>query len=102
MPFIEEGTVITQLLRETFLQTWNVTVFSYRVCAEALYERNLIELAQQDIEAALRLGHQFQYQGLFIPMYLLKAKIYTQKNQMISAYSIRKLVNFVLFYSKKY
>ncbi|NUU62473.1 LuxR C-terminal-related transcriptional regulator [Paenibacillus agri] len=85
LPFIEEGAVITQLFRGTFLQTWNVTAFSYGVSAESLYERNLIELAQQDIETALRLGHQFQDPGLFIPMYLLKAKIYAQQNQMISA-----------------
>ncbi len=85
---LEEGAAIGELFRETALQTANVTAFSYGVAAESLYERNLLEATQTELEIAIRLGHQFNDPGLFIPMYLLKAKIYMQQNQLNSAQSM--------------
>lgn len=82
---MEQGVVISELFRETSLQTANVTAFSYGVAAESLYERNLITFTHKEIEMALKLGHQLQDPGLCIPMYLLKAKIYIQQNQISSA-----------------
>ena len=82
---LEQGTVLSELFRETSLQTANVTAFTYGVSAESLYERNLLTFTHKELEMALKLGHQLQDPGLLIPMYLLKAKIYIQQNQMGSA-----------------
>ncbi|WP_155590675.1 LuxR C-terminal-related transcriptional regulator [Lysinibacillus cavernae] len=85
LQLLEEGAVISELFRETSLQSANVTAFSYGVAAESLYERNILEWAQKELEIAIKLGHQLKDSGLFIPMYLLKAKIYVQQNQISSA-----------------
>ncbi|UZN00766.1 hypothetical protein OL548_15705 [Lysinibacillus sp. MHQ-1] len=83
---MEQGAVISELFRETSLQTANVTAFSYGVAAESLYERNLITFTHKEIEMALKLGHQLQDLGLCIPMYLLKAKnLYTAKSDKFSS-----------------
>lgn len=85
LQLLEDGALISELFRETSLQTANVTAFSYGVAAESLYERNLLEWAQRELEVAIKLGHQLKDPGLFIPMYLLKAKIYVEQNQISSA-----------------
>lgn len=85
LQIMEDGEAVGKLFRETSLQTANVTAFSYGVAAESLYERSLIEYAQKELESAIGLGHHHQDPGLFIPMYLLKAKIYTHQQQATTA-----------------
>ncbi|WP_432703255.1 LuxR C-terminal-related transcriptional regulator [Lysinibacillus sphaericus] len=85
LQLFEEGEAVNKLFRETSLQTANVTAFSYAVAAESLYERSFIEAAQKELEIAIELGHQHQDPGLYIPMYLLKAKIYAHQQQSNTA-----------------
>ncbi|CAM5207187.1 Helix-turn-helix transcriptional regulator OS=Lysinibacillus sphaericus OX=1421 GN=LS41612_15295 PE=4 SV=1 [Lysinibacillus sphaericus] len=85
LQLFEEGEAVSKLFRETTLQTANVTAFSYGVAAESLYERSFIEAAQKELEIAIALGHQHQDPGLYIPMYLLKAKIYAHQKQSNTA-----------------
>lgn len=85
IPTMEEGTAIVELFRNTTYQTTSVTAFSYGTSAESLYERNLIDYAKKELEIAIQYGHQLKDPGLFIPMYLLKAKIYIAEKQLISA-----------------
>jgi len=84
----ENGEAIGKLFRETSLQTANVTAFSYGVAAEFYYEVSLLEAAQKELETAITLGHQHQDPGLFIPMYLLKAKMYAHQQQTNTARAI--------------
>ena len=81
LQLLEDGEVVSKLFRETSLQTANVTAFSYGVSAESLYERSLKEAAQKELETAIELGHYHQDPGLYIPMYLLKAKMYVHQQQ---------------------
>lgn len=85
MPSMEEGGELAELFRNTSYQTSSVTAFIYGNSAESLYERNLIEYAKQELEVALQQGHQLNDPGLFIPMYLLKAKIYLSEGKLTSA-----------------
>lgn len=85
LQLFEDGEAVSKLFRETTLQTANVTAFSYGVAAESLYERSFIEAAQKELEIAIELGHQHQDPGLYIPMYLLKAKIYAHQKQSNTA-----------------
>lgn len=88
LPLIEEGAVIADLIRKTTFKTANVTAFSYGISAESLFERNLLEAAEQELEIALQLGHQHNDPGLFVPMYILKAKMYCHQQQLITAQAL--------------
>ncbi|WP_025785409.1 LuxR C-terminal-related transcriptional regulator [Sporosarcina sp. D27] len=88
MPSMEEGGELAELFRNTSYQTSSVTAFIYGNSAESLYERNLIEYAKKELEVALQQGHQLNDPGLFIPMYLLKAKIYLSEGKLTSAQSM--------------
>lgn len=81
LPILDEVPIIAQLFRETNFKTLYVTAFITGITAEIYYERNQLEECQNELEIAIRLGHQYQYPSLFVPMYLLKAKIYVQQNQ---------------------
>ncbi|QDQ02167.1 hypothetical protein FOH38_17645 [Lysinibacillus fusiformis] len=85
LPTMEDGKAIADLIRDTAYQTTNVKAFSYGTSAESLYERNLMDYAKKELEIAIEYGHQLKDPGLFIPMYLLKAKIYISEKQLISA-----------------
>ena len=85
LPITEDAITISNFLRETSFQSTNIAAFSYGIAAESLYERNLIELAKKELEIAIKYGHQYNDPGLFIPMYLLKAKLYAHQKQFISA-----------------
>lgn len=85
MLLLDEVPNITQLFQETDYKALYVTAFISGIAAEIYYERNLFEDAQKELEIAIRLGHEYQDPSLFVPMYLLKAKIYLHQNQANSA-----------------
>ncbi|KOS69080.1 hypothetical protein AEA09_11355 [Lysinibacillus contaminans] len=85
LPILDEVPIIVQLFQETNFKTLYVTAFITGIAAEIYYERNVLEDTQKELEIAIRLGHQYQDPSLFVPMYLLKAKIYVQQNQISSA-----------------
>ena len=81
LPFLE-------LFRQSEFKEQNMTGFGYAVQAETLYEHNDIDEALQELEVALQYGHRFQDPGLYIPMYILKSRIYVSKKKFVEAYSI--------------
>lgn len=85
---MDEGAAFANLFRETAYQASNATAFSYASSAETLYERNLLDLAKKELEIAIQFGHQYKDPGLYVPMYLLKAKIYTIRQQFIAAQAL--------------
>ncbi|WP_313893186.1 LuxR C-terminal-related transcriptional regulator [Psychrobacillus sp.] len=88
LPSIEESEDVAKLFRDTDFNTLYVTPFICGVFAENLYERNFLEAAQKELEMVIQLGHQSNDPGLFIPMYLLKAKVYVQQKQISSAHGL--------------
>ena len=80
-PNLKEVSNITQLFQDTNFNTLYVTAFITGIAAEIYYERDQLEECQNELEIAIGLSHQYQDPSLFVPMYLLKAKIYVQQNQ---------------------
>lgn len=76
------------LFRETEFKEQNMTGFGYGVQAETIYEKNGLDDALMELEQALQYGHRFKDPGLFIPMYILKARIYTAKKQFVEAHAL--------------
>ncbi|MFD1927695.1 LuxR C-terminal-related transcriptional regulator [Sporosarcina siberiensis] len=66
----------------------NMTGFAYGVAAETSFHRNALDQSLVELEAALQFGHHFKDPGLFIPMYILKAKVYVSKQQFVEAYAV--------------
>lgn len=81
LPFLD-------LFRKTEFKEQNMTGFGYGVQAETLYEHDAIDEALIELEAALQYGHRFQDPGLYIPMYILKSRIYATKKQFVEAHTI--------------
>lgn len=79
LPFLD-------LFRKTEFKEQNMTGFGYGVQAETLYEHDFIDEALIELEAALQYGHRFQDAGLYIPMYILKSRIYAMKKQFVEAH----------------
>ena len=88
MPSLEETPIITHLFQETDFKQLYVTAFITGIAAEVYYERNEFKLAKKNMENAIQFGHEHDDASLFVPMYLLKAKIYAAQNQMSSAHAI--------------
>lgn len=66
----------------------NMTGFAYGVAAETSFQRNALDQSLVELEAALQFGHHFKDPGLFIPMYILKAKVYVSKQQFVEACAV--------------
>ncbi len=79
-------------LKELFLvgefENQNMTGFGIGVSAENLYEGNYIDAALTELESALQFGHHFKDPGLFIPMYILKGRVYATKKQFVEAHTL--------------
>lgn len=84
----EKALPFYELFRNTAYKEQNMTGFSYGLRAETLYERNFVDEALLELEEALRYGHHFQDPGLFIPMYLLKSRIYAKREQFATAHAL--------------
>lgn len=85
---IKEASPFVDLFRNSEFQDQNMTAFSYGSSAETFYEKNCIDIALHEMEKALKLGHQFNDPGLFIPMYLLKAHIFLLNDNYLAAHSL--------------
>ncbi|MFD1927696.1 LuxR C-terminal-related transcriptional regulator [Sporosarcina siberiensis] len=79
LPFLE-------LFRKSEFKEQNMTGYGYGVQAETLYEHDSIDEALIELEVALQYGHRFQDPGLYIPMYILKSRIYAMKKQFVEAH----------------
>lgn len=79
---------LLQMFQEDDMKEKNLTGFALGVSAETAYNRNLLEKASMALETALRFGHHYKDPGLFIPMYILKGRIYAVKKQFVEAHAI--------------
>ena len=66
----------------------NMTGFAYGVSAETSFYRNALDQSIVELEAALQFGHHFKDPGLYIPMYIVKAKVYVSKKQFVEAHTV--------------
>ena len=78
---VEEVRNITHLFRETNFKSLYVTAFITGIAAEIYYERNLLEDAQKELDIAIHLVQHQPDPNLYVPMYLLKAKIYIHQQR---------------------
>lgn len=83
---IEKLDALIHVLCESEIKERNITGVTYGLMAEILYEINDLDRATKELEIALQYGLRFQDPGLFIPMYLLKARIYITKKQFEDAH----------------
>ncbi|WOV88063.1 LuxR C-terminal-related transcriptional regulator [Sporosarcina oncorhynchi] len=88
MPAFEDGLAIAEIFRKPFYQTRGIAAYSYGTSAESLYERNLLDYAKDELDIAMQQGHELKDPGLFIPMYLLQAKIYLVEKKTTSALAL--------------
>lgn len=85
---VEKLEALIQVLCESEIKDRNITGVTYGLLAEILYEINDIERSSENLEIALQYGLRFQDPGLFIPMYLLKARICLTKKQFEDAHML--------------
>lgn len=83
---IEKIDALIHVLCESEIKDRNITGVTYGLLAEVLYEVNDLARASKELEIALQYGLRFQDPGLFIPMYLLKARIYLTRKQFEEAH----------------
>ena len=76
------------LFRKTEFKEQNMTGFGYGVQAETLYEHDNLVETLVELEAALQYGHRFQDPGLYIPMYILKSRVYATKKHFVKAHAV--------------
>ena len=88
MPSLEETPIITHLFQETEFNRLYVTAFITGIAAEVYYERYELELAKKNMEMAIQFGQDHHDASLYVPMYLLMAKMYVDQNQVSSAQAI--------------
>lgn len=79
---------LIHVLNESEIKERNITGVTYGLLAEILYEINDLDRAGKELEIGLKYGLRFQDPGLFIPMYLLKARIYMTKKQFEEAHMV--------------
>ena len=79
---------LLELFQEADMKEKNLTGFALGVTAETSYSRNSMDKALTELEVALQYGHHFKDPGLFIPMYILKGRIYAAKKQFVEAHVI--------------
>lgn len=79
---------LIHVLNESEIKERNITGVTYGLLAEILYEINDLDRASKELEIGLQYGLRFQDPGLFIPMYLLKARIYMTKKQFEEAHMV--------------
>lgn len=84
----EEVLPLLELFQAADMKEKNLTGFAFGVTAETSYNRNSIDQAFIELEAALQYGHHFQDPGLYIPMYILKSRVYAAKKQFIAAHAV--------------
>lgn len=84
----DKAVSFTKLFRETDFKEQSMTGFSYGLLAEIYYERNRLDEALIELEEALKYGYKFNDFGLLMPMYLLKCKIYSRKEQFTVAHDL--------------
>lgn len=84
----ETAVPLKLLFSEGEFEKQNMTGFGIGVSAENLYEGNHIDAALRELESALQYGHHFKDPGLFIPMYILKGRIYAAKKQFVEAHAL--------------
>ncbi|MDM5231355.1 LuxR C-terminal-related transcriptional regulator [Lysinibacillus pakistanensis] len=83
---IEKIDALIHVLCESEIKDRNITGVTYGLLAEVLYEVNDLARASKELETALQYGLRFQDPGLFIPMYLLKARICLTRKQFEEAH----------------
>lgn len=84
----EEILPLLELFQEADMKEKNMTGFALGVASETSYNRNSIDQALIELETALQYGHHFKDPGLYIPMYILKGRVYAAKKQFIEAHAI--------------
>ncbi|MER2192677.1 MAG: LuxR C-terminal-related transcriptional regulator [Solibacillus sp.] len=82
---IQEIEKVIHLFRYTNLNEIDVALHIFSVCATMFYEQNELQKAEKEIEEVISYGLKNDLPHLYIPMYILKAKIFIHNNQVTTA-----------------
>lgn len=91
IPIEEAGNVI-QLFRHTELNQLAVAPYIFAVGTAMLYELNEIPEAEKELAISLEIAHQKDTPELYVPLYLIKAKIYIMQELPLSALAMLQQV----------
>lgn len=85
---VEELLKVVQLFRHTEMNTLSVSSYLFSVSAAMFYELNELTEAEKEIAIVIDQGLQKELPDLYVPMYILKAKMYIMHDQLLSAQSM--------------
>lgn len=85
---LEQVKQVIKLFRYTALRTLAVSPYLFGSGAEILYELDELVFAEEEQAITLQIGHEKNKPGLYIPMYLLKAKFYLYHKQPVLAQAL--------------
>jgi len=88
----KEALEVIQLFRHTELRMLVVSTYIFAVGTAMFYELNEITEAEKELAIVLEKGHQTETPDLYVPMYLLKAKMYLMQGQPLSALAMLQQV----------
>lgn len=81
----EEATQVIQLFRHTELSTLAVSPYIFAIGAAMFYEMNELEEAEKELVIVMDDSYQREKADLYVPISILKAKIYIAHGQLLSA-----------------
>ncbi|HWL26450.1 MAG TPA: LuxR C-terminal-related transcriptional regulator [Ureibacillus sp.] len=85
---VEDSSKVVQLFRHTELNSLAVSPYIFAVGVAMFYELNEITEAEKELAIVIEIGHQKDRPDLYVPMYILKAKMYIMQGQLLSAHAL--------------
>ncbi|MEK4299189.1 LuxR C-terminal-related transcriptional regulator [Oceanobacillus sp. FSL W8-0428] len=77
-----------EIFRQTDFKEHHVMGYSYGLFAEILYEAGQLEEALLEIKDGLHYAHRFNDRGLYVPLSILKGKIFMVQGQSAAAHTV--------------
>lgn len=85
---LDELRAFSAFFRQTEFKEQHLMGYSYGTIAEIVNEANLLEEVLLEIEQGLVYAHRFKERGLYVPLSILKGKVYMVQDQIIAAHAI--------------
>lgn len=93
IPSVEDVDNVLHLFRYTQLNNLDASFNIFSLAATIFYERNELVRAEKEIEVVLSYSLKKNLPHLYIPMYILKAKIFIQRKQIKSAQTMLEQIS---------
>ncbi|GAB2540648.1 LuxR C-terminal-related transcriptional regulator [Gracilibacillus alcaliphilus] len=85
---VNEVRAFLEVFRQTEFKEQHVMGYSYGVFAEILYETNQLEEVLLEIHEGMQYALRFKDHGLYVPLSILKGKVYMIQGQMTAAHAV--------------